>query len=491
MAHLSIETAEAAAELAPGLPIHQDLTGLTLAQASRLIRSGEVTAVQLTEAVLGRIAALDRQLNSYITVCGENAIAEARMLDEELAQGKWRGPLHGIPLALKDNIDTLGTPTTAASNVYRERLPSADAEVTRRLREAGAVIAGKLNLHEFAAGGTGHVSAFGATHNPWDLDRVTGGSSSGSGAAVLAGLCFGALGTDTGGSIRIPSSWCGIVGLKPTYGLVSIRGIVPLIYTLDHCGPMVRSVEDAAILLNVLAGYDPLDAASVAAPAEDYVASMEQSVAAVRLGAPAEFYVELDPEVESAMKAATQVLSELTAGVSSTAPLPPCGDILHFFAETLAFHAKYIEQTQELYQSATGRFLKSFPPPLATHYIQARETLTALRRTIDSAFDTFDLVILPTERVLPTTIAAAEESDRIAEETGVPSTDTYVAIANTYQFNLYGLPALTMPCGFSKEGLPIGMTIAGPRFSEGKILALAKAFESATDWHTRTPALSA
>jgi aspartyl-tRNA(Asn)/glutamyl-tRNA(Gln) amidotransferase subunit A len=241
----------------------------------------------------------------------------------------------------------------------------------------------------------------------------------------------------------------------------------------------------------VLAGYDPLDAASVAAPAEDYVASMEQSVAAVRLGAPAEFYVELDPEVESAMKAATQVLSELTAGVSSTAPLPPCGDILHFFAETLAFHAKYIEQTLELYQSATGRFLKSFPPPLATHYIQARETLTALRRTIDSAFDTFDLVILPTERVLPTTIAAAEESDRIAEETGVPSTDTYVAIANTYQFNLYGLPALTMPCGFSKEGLPIGMTIAGPRFSEGKILALAKAFESATDWHTRTPALSA
>lgn len=471
------------------LPSTGEWTELTLSQASAMMLRGEATAVQLTEAILGRIAALDGQLNSYITVTGEDALAQAKLLDGERAAGKLRGPLHGIPIALKDNIDTAGVPTTAASAVYRERIPEEDAEVTRRLKNAGAIIVGKLNLHEFAAGGTGHCSAFGATRNPWNLDCVTGGSSSGSGSAVAASLCFAALGTDTGGSIRIPSSWCGTVGLKPTYGLVSIRGIVPLVYTLDHCGPMTRSVEDAALLMNVLAGHDPHDPASVEGPAEDYVTALAQPVEELRLGAPAEFYVELDPEVADAMMVATGVLGTLTRGVVSEENLPPCGDIRVFFAEAIAYHAQHIAETPELYQPPVGRFLKNFTAPLAADYIQAKETLNTLRRTIDQAFGDFDLVILPTERIFPMTIADAELSDRQEEETGIPSTDTYIAIANTYQFDLYGIPALSIPCGFSKGGMPIGMTIAGPRFSEGKMLALAKAYEAATPWHKRRPPL--
>ncbi len=240
-----------------------DLATLTIDEASAMIHCSSVTPTQLTLAILRRIAAHDQQLNAYITVNGEDALAHAQMLDAEQKAGTFRGPLHGIPIALKDNIDTAGVPTTAASNVYRDRIPREDAEVTRRLKAAGAIIVGKLNLHEFAAGGTGHVSAFGATHNPWALDRVTGGSSSGSGGAVAGRLCFGALGTDTGGSIRIPSSWCGLVGLKPTYGLVSIRGIVPLIYSLDHCGPMTRTVRDAAIMLNWLDTIRSMPQASI------------------------------------------------------------------------------------------------------------------------------------------------------------------------------------------------------------------------------------
>jgi aspartyl-tRNA(Asn)/glutamyl-tRNA(Gln) amidotransferase subunit A len=485
--HLS---GQATAQAEPTASNGMDLTGLTLSEASAMIYDRQVTAVQLTEAVLARISAIDSRLNSYITVTGENAIADARRLDKEQKSGKLRGPLHGIPIALKDNIDTVGIPTTAASAVYRERIPVEDAEVTRRLKQAGAIIVGKLNLHEFAAGGTGHASAFGATHNPWDLERVTGGSSSGSGGAVAGELCFGALGTDTGGSIRIPSSWCGIVGLKPTYGLVSIRGIIPLIYTLDHCGPMTRSVADAALMLNALAGYDPLDTAAVTHPPEDYVAAAQQPVHAFRLCAPEEFYVELDPEVEAAMKTAMAVLSTLTAGVVSQQNLPACGDLMQFFPEALAFHEKHIQETPELYQPATGRFLKSFPLPPVTDYIRAKDTLAALRRTIDGAFRDFDLVVLPTERILPMTLADTERSDQVAEQTGEMSADTFIAIANTYQFNMYGIPALSLPCGFSKSGLPIGMTIAGPRFSEGKILALGKAFEEATEWHKRRPLLT-
>jgi len=253
---------------APDTP---DLTKLTIAEASAMIQSGQVTSVQLTQALLARIAIYQPKLNAFITVMSRQALAQAAMLDAEAKSGKFRSALHGVPIALKDNIDTIGVRTTAASAVFDDRVPTEYAEVTRRLKEAGAVLIGKTNMHEFAYGGTSASTYFGPVRNPWALDHNPAGSSGGSGAAVSADLAFGALGTDTGGSIRMPASFCSIVGLKPTVGLVSIRGIIPCVYSLDHCGPMTKTVEDAAILLNSLAGYDKNDNASVEHAKEDYV----------------------------------------------------------------------------------------------------------------------------------------------------------------------------------------------------------------------------
>jgi aspartyl-tRNA(Asn)/glutamyl-tRNA(Gln) amidotransferase subunit A len=265
----------ATAATLPAQTATTDLASLSLAEASRRIRSGAVKSTQLTAACLNRIETYNPKLNAFITVLRKEALAAAAGLDAELQAGKSRGPLHGIPIALKDNVDTAGLRTTAGSAVFDERIPAEDAEVARRLKAAGAVLIGKTNLHEFAMGGTNATSYYGPVRNPWALDRNPGGSSGGSGAAVAGQLCYGALGTDTGGSIRTPASFCGIVGLKPTYGLVSIRGIIPLTYSLDHCGPMTRTVEDAAILLNALAGYDRLDIASVEHAAEDYVRGIQ------------------------------------------------------------------------------------------------------------------------------------------------------------------------------------------------------------------------
>jgi len=486
----ALQASEAAVKAADG----REMADWTLSEASAALHRGEVTSAELTAAVLERIAQCDGKLNSYITVCDESAMAQARELDAEQKAGTTRGPLHGIPVALKDNIDTAGVRTTAASNVFRERIPDEDAEVTKRLKAAGAVIVGKLNLHEFAAGGTGVGSAFGSTHNPWDQDRITGGSSSGSGGAVGGRLCFAALGTDTGGSIRIPSSWCGCVGMKPTYGLVSIRGVVPLIYSMDHCGPMTRSVTDAAMMLNVLAGYDPLDNASVEHPQEDYVEALQQPTGWMRLGAPEEFYTDLDVEVENAMKTAIEVLSTLTAGVVSRAPLPSAGDMmdfLHFKAETHAYHEPFKDQS-ELYHDDTRQFLTTPVASSTMDYVRARERLIALRRSIDAAFKDFDLVVLPTQKIQPYTIAQAIEfSEKAAASQMGFAPEIMKIAANTFPFNMYGLPAMTVPCGFSASGMPIGMTIAGPRFSEGRILALGAAFENATNWHERRPDLPA
>src|SRR5580692_9532283 len=274
------------------------LANLSLTEAAQKIRSGSVTSTQLTQACLERIRIYNPKVDAFITVLGERALAQAAQLDIEQKAGKFRGPLHGIPIALKDNIDTAGIRTTAASKVYDDRVPTEDAEVTRRLAAAGAVIIGKANLDEFADA----VSYFGSVRNPWALDRDPSGSSSGSAAAVAVNLAYGALGTDTGGSIRLPSAYCGVVGIKPTYGLVPIRGIVPLAFSLDHCGPITRTVEDAAILLNSMAGYDKFDITSVQHPKEDYVAGMKQPVSGFRLGIPrGPFYDHLDADTARAM----------------------------------------------------------------------------------------------------------------------------------------------------------------------------------------------
>src|SRR5580698_209545 len=279
------------------------LTSLTLAEAAAKIRSGSITSTALTAACFDRISVYQPKLNAFITVMKESALAQAKTLDAEQKAGKLRGPLHGIPVALKDNIDTAGTRTTAGSGVFEDRIPTEDAPVTARLKAAGAVIIGKANLHEFAMG-AGENSFFGPSRNPWALDHSTGGSSSGSGAAMSADLCFGSLGTDTAGSIRNPGSFCGVVGIKPTYGLVPIRGIAPLSVSLDHCGPITRTVTDAAIMLNALAGYDKLDITSVEHAKEDYVTGTKQPIAGLRLGIPIGAFDGCNPEVAHAVHTA-------------------------------------------------------------------------------------------------------------------------------------------------------------------------------------------
>ena len=458
-----------------------DLAALTLSEASARIRSRAVTPTELTQACLARIETYNPKLNCFITVMREQALAQARELDAEQRSGKLRGPLHGIPIALKDNIDTAGVRTTAASAVFDERVPDTDAEVTRRLKTAGAILIGKTNLHEFAMGGTSATSYYGPVRNPWALDRNPGGSSGGSAAAVSADLCYGALGTDTGGSIRTPASFCGVVGLKPTYGLVSIRGIIPLTLSLDHCGPLVKTVEDAAILLSALTGYDKLDIASVEHAKEDYATQMKQPVSGLRLGIPrAPFFDLLDADVAKAVEEAIGVLAKMTAGAKDVA-LPPIRDIF-LAGESYAYHEELYAHGSGRYQIPTRRALQNGGNTKAAEYIRARWKLDLLRRTIDDAFSNFDLVVLPTRRRTPRKIDAAikrEESDKPRNP----------ELENTGQFNVYGIPAISIPCGFTATGLPVGLMIAGPRFAEGRVLALAHAYERATSWHGRKPPL--
>ncbi len=458
-----------------------NLSELSLAEASARLRAGSVTSTQLVEACLARIQIYNPKVNAFITVLREQALRQAKEAEAELRAGRSRGPLHGIPIALKDNIDTAGIRTTAASAVFDDRVPKEDAEVVTRLKAAGAIFIGKTNLHEFAFGGTSATSYFGPVRNPWSLDRNPGGSSGGSAAAISADLCYGALGTDTGGSIRTPSSFCSTVGLKPTYGLVPIRGIIPLTLSLDHCGPITRTVEDAAIMLNALAGYDRLDITSVEHAREDYVAGMKQPVAGLRLGIPrAPFFDWLDKDVEKSVEDAIAVLAKLTKSVKDVT-LPPTGN-LSLNGETFAYHEEFYTHGAGRYQIPTRRSLQNGANLKAADYIRSLWKLELIRRTIDDAFTDFDLVVLPTRRHTPRTVDASikrEESDKPRNP----------ELENTGQFDVYGIPAISVPCGFTSAGLPVGLMIAGPRFSESRVLALANAYERATDWHKRRPPL--
>jgi aspartyl-tRNA(Asn)/glutamyl-tRNA(Gln) amidotransferase subunit A len=403
---------------------------------------------------------------------------------------------------LKDNIDTAGTRTTAASPMFKDRIPTEDAAIVTKLKGAGAIILGKVNLHEFAIGCTGDVSYFGPARNPWALDRVTGGSSSGSAAAARADLCYGALGTDTGGSIRVPSAWCGVVGLKPTIGLVSIRGIIPCSAPLDHCGPIARTVEDAALMLGQMTGYDAEDIYSVPSQPVDYVKAMKETpIASLRIGTPASFYDHVEPEVEEAIKAALALLTTMTKGVTSQAPLMEFSLVSGNLGDASAYHEDLIRKYGLSYMAPDrARFERLVNPPpgakiaTAADDARSRERLATMRRTIDAVFTDFDVVIVPTIRNMPPKI-----NDSLARESSGGENNHKIydwfeggsACSNTSPFDVYGIPAITVPCGFSKSGLPIGMMIAAPHFQEGRVLALAYAYQQATEWHKRTPLLTA
>jgi aspartyl-tRNA(Asn)/glutamyl-tRNA(Gln) amidotransferase subunit A len=451
---------------------------LSLVEASALVRSKKVSPVELTRACLARIERLNPALNAFITVTDVTALAQARAAEAEIARGKWRGPLHGIPIALKDNIDTAGVRTTAASNVLSGRVPEQDAEVVIRLRAAGAVLLGKLNMHEFAYGGTSLVSGFGPVRNPWNRAYITGGSSGGSAAAVVGGLCYGALGTDTGGSIRLPAAFCGIVGLKPTYGRVSLRGVLPLAWSLDHVGPMTRTPADAATMLQVIAGYDAADTTSVDQPVPDYARALAERVRTLRIGIPRDYASFLDREVESVFRDAVVAIKGIAAGVQDVSfPVSADDRTTIRAAEAWAYHAETVARTPGRYDPETLSRIRAGESITTAAYIDARRRMEQLRRDVPAAFKNVDVLATPTVPILPT-----------------PATDTPAddgpRIRNVAPFNLNGLPALSLPCGFSSSGLPIGLQLVAPPWGEDRLLALAAAYEKATTWHTRRPAES-
>lgn len=426
-----------------------------------------------------RIEKINPTLNAFITMMSDSALADARIAESEIQRGEWRGPLHGIPIALKDLIDTAGVRTTAASALYKDRIPTQDAEIIRRLRQAGAVIAGKNNLHEFAYGGSSLIGYFGDVYNPWDTERVAGGSSGGSAAAISAGMALAAIGTDTAGSIREPASLCGCVGLKPTYGRVSSRGVIPLSWSLDHVGPLTANVADAALVLQAIAGYDPADITSVDVPVADYSAALREDTKQLRVGVPrAHFFEDLDPEVASALEEALQVIQALV-GEMKEAQLDVPTDRTLQAAESYAFHAENVARTPELYQPETLRRIRTGEKISAAEYIEQRRKLEEARRQIRAVFADIDLLVTPTTPIPAPAIAdlkANPDALRPAELT---------LLRNTRPFNVWGLPAISVPCGFTKEGLPIGLQIAGPHWREDLVLQLARAYEQTTEWHTR------
>jgi aspartyl-tRNA(Asn)/glutamyl-tRNA(Gln) amidotransferase subunit A len=460
-----------------------ELLELGVDEASRRIAAKQLSPLELTRAYLDRIERLNPRINAYITVTAEQAIAQARALEAELAVGRRRGPLHGIPIALKDNIDTAGIRTTAASALFADRVPSEDAEVVRRLREAGAIFLGKLNMHEFAYGGTSVVTYFGPVRNPWNLDFSPGGSSGGSAAAVAARLCAAALGTDTAASIRMPAAFCGVAGFKATHGLASIRGIIPLSETHDHVGPLARSVADCALVMNALAGFDPQDAVSIRSTPTDYAAALGREVSALRIGAPrTPFFSDLDPEIQRAVGDALDVIGGLTSAVRDLA-LPAVDTFPVIAAEIYAYHAKYASdpERRKRYDPLTlGRILDGAGIPLPV-YVETRRQMAIARNTIADVFADVDLLVTPTTMAMPPAVAAA-----LAEPP-----DEARLIRNTVPFNSLGLPTISVPCGFTRSGLPVGLQITGPRLGEPAVLALAHAYEGAAGWRRRAPALGA
>ncbi len=460
-----------------------ELTRLALAEAAEQLRRRQLSPVELTEACLERIGRVEGRLNAFITVMREEALQAARQAAQAIAQGHYKGPLHGIPVALKDLFATAGVPTTAGSRILAENVPAEDADATARLRSAGAVIIGKLNLHEFAFGATGVNPHYGPARNPWDQGRIAGGSSSGSAVAVASGECFAALGTDTGGSIRIPASLCGVVGLKPTYGRVSRRGVVPLSWALDHVGPLTRSAEDAAIVLGAVAGHDPRDESSSREPVPDYRRDLKRDRRGLRVGLPREYFFQnLDSEVLAAVRKAVEVLGELGAEVREVS-LPhiaeaPAAVNAIMLAEALAYHQRWLAERPDDYGDDVRGRLELGLGVLAVHYVQAQRFRELIvREWREQVFDRVDLLVTP---ATPIPAACIEESE-------IQTTLTLVRFTNP--INLLGAPAISVPCGFTQAGLPVGLQLIGRWFEEGTVLRAAYAYEQATDWHQRAPPL--
>lgn len=449
---------------------------LTIVEAGAALRDGSLSAAALTESVLGRIAETEPRLNAYITVTGDLAREQAAEADAALRDGRDLGALHGIPVALKDLVDTAGIATTGGSGFLRERVPEADATVYRKLQEAGAVMPGKLNLHEFAFGTTSRNPHFGPVRNPWDEERSPGGSSGGSGASVAVGSSLAALGSDTGGSIRIPASLCGVVGLMGTYGRVSRAGVLPLSWTLDHVGPLAKTVEDAVLVLNAIAGHDPADPGSAARPVDDATAKLGEEIAGLRIGLPrAMLWDGLDAEVAEACTVAVDVLRSLGAVVEEVdLPLQTGrGRGLTIIAEAAAYHEKWLRERRDEYGDILPR-IEAGLTVSAVDYINDQRLRRKFIEETRAVLERVDVLVSPTcSRTAP----LIEDGDPTAELARL-----------TAPYDVTGIPAISVPCGFDGKGLPIGLMIGGRHWDEATVCQVAGAYEAVMG-QKRTPIL--
>jgi len=471
-----------------------ELAFLSIEQAARLLRRKEISPVDLVDATLERIEHLNPSINAFLTVLAGRARKQARLAERELvrrprgSRASITNPLFGIPIALKDNFYTRGIRTTAGSKILANFVPKQDSDVAARLAAAGAILLGKTNMHEFAYGITNENPHYGAVHNPWAIDRISGGSSGGSSAAIAEGMCFGSVGTDTGGSIRIPAALCGIVGLKPTYGLVSVSGVIPLAPSFDHAGPLARGAADACILLQAIAGKYPDPATR-----PDFRKLKRTRLRRFRLGWPEEYFFErIDPQVRCAINVAAKVLEEIGGGIQDVS-LPHVADSQEPSTHIALAEATRYHQSQGFYPDRAGDYGEDVSSRLeigtqvrVVHYLQALEVKRQVERDFESVFQRVDAILAPAVPIAAPLIGEDEVIIGSRKET-VRS----ALVRLNRPANLTGHPAISIPCGFTRDGLPVGLQLIGPKWGEAALLAIAFAFEQATDWHTRNPTFPA
>jgi aspartyl-tRNA(Asn)/glutamyl-tRNA(Gln) amidotransferase subunit A len=471
-----------------------ELAFLSIEQAARLLHRKEISPVDLVDVTLERIARLNPSINAFLTVLADRGRRQARVAERELVRrfrgrrANIRNPLFGIPLALKDNFYTRDIPTTAGSKILANFVPKEDSDVAARLAAAGVILLGKTNMHEFAYGITNENPHYGPVHNPWAVDRISGGSSGGSSAATAAGMCFGSVGTDTGGSIRIPASLCGIVGLKPTYGLVSVSGVIPLAPSFDHAGPLTRGVVDTCIILQAIAGKFPAGAAR-----PDFRKLKRTPLRRFRLGWPKEYFFErIDSQVRHSINIAAKTLEEIGGRIQNVS-LPQLADSQEPSTHIALAEATHYHQSQGFYPVRAGDYGKDVSSRLergtqvrAVHYLQALEVKRQVERDFESAFRRVDAILAPAVPIAAPLIA----EDQVIID-GQKETVRSALVRLNRPSNLTGHPAISIPCGFTRDGLPVGLQLIGPKWGEATLLAIAFAFEQATDWHTRNPTFPA
>jgi aspartyl-tRNA(Asn)/glutamyl-tRNA(Gln) amidotransferase subunit A len=463
----------------PDEPLHYQ----TIREVGERLRRRELSPVELTTAILDRAARLDGPLNAFITITREHALEQARLSEKALLAGHYLGPLHGIPISLKDLYQTVGIKTTGGSKILADWVPTYDATVTRRLNLAGAIMIGKNNLHEFAYGATNENPHYGPSRNPWSRDRITGGSSGGSAGAVAAGLGYASMGSDTGGSIRLPAALCGVVGVKPTYGLVSRAGVLPLSWSLDHCGPLTRTVEDAAIVLNAIVGHDPDDPASADRVTPDLTTALDGRVQGLRIGLLREFLDErVHPEVLQAVRAAAHDLERLGAHVDEVSvpetayEAGAAGAII--IGEATTIHDRWLKTRRADYGPDVLARLAQGEQLTATQYLQGQQARRVLVDRFRTLFERIDVLLTPTTLILAPTIVESRGPEARGKLLGF-----------TRLFNVLGLPAASVPCGFSTTGLPIGLQMVGRAFEESTVLRVAHAYERQAGWTSHRPAV--